>query len=85
MENLGVTVVEVESSDLQAIKRRLETLEGVFSAAQIGSRLRVQIENSISDPVDFLRNAGGLGAENRIAETRPNLEDVFVYTTRGNP
>ncbi|AZQ12624.1 ABC transporter ATP-binding protein [Shewanella khirikhana] len=78
MQAMGARVVEVGGDELRALKQQLVAKPEVLSAAQIGSRLRVLVSNSVSDPI------GWLGAEtgNRpMDEVRPSLEDVFVTCT----
>nr|WP_216671113.1 ABC transporter ATP-binding protein [Mangrovicoccus sp. HB161399] len=82
MDALGVTVLEVEGTDLRAARRRLDGAAGILSAAQIGARLRVLVEGDVPEPEARLREAAGLGDGAAIARTRPNLEDVFVSATR---
>lgn len=84
MDGLGVRVAEVTGTDLREIKRRLEGLPDVISASQIGTRLRVMLGADIDDPVAYLRTNGALEADHEVSETRPNLEDVFIFTTRGS-
>lgn len=63
----------------------LDGQPGILSVAQIGNSLRVLGErnDALARRVhDLLANAG-IDAE--VAETQPNLEDVFVSATRARP
>lgn len=81
MRDMGATVVEVGGSGLRAIKAQLLTRPEVVSAAQLGSRLRVLVRDSISDPVQWLRDHIKSGDERSLNVVRPSLEDVFVSCT----
>ena len=74
-------VVEVEAPDLRALKQQLATLPEVISAAQLGSRLRVLVQDRITDPVAWLRTQPLQPAPSRLDLARPSLEDVFVTST----
>lgn len=54
MENMGVTVVELQAEQLRHIKEALLRLPEVRSAAQLGIRLRVLIQASVADPIGWL-------------------------------
>ena len=81
MENLGLSVVEIEGDGLRQVKRRLMSMEEILSASQVGARLRVLVDKSINDPIGFIREGTALPAETLVSLTRPNLEDVFVQST----
>ncbi|MEZ9594020.1 ATP-binding cassette domain-containing protein [Shewanella sp. 10N.261.52.F9] len=80
MQNMGAQVVEVESSQLRQLKQTLIALPEVITAAQLGSRLRVLVKNSCSDPLVFLAQQTALST-NAFTLVRPSLEDVFVTCT----
>lgn len=82
MDDLDLAVIEVEGDNLRAAKSRIEAAPGVLSAAQIGARLRVLVDRSVDDPVALIRDNAALDASDMVSRTRPNLEDVFVYSTR---
>ena len=93
MNNMGAHVVEVAAPDLRQLKLQLLRLPDVISAAQLGSRLRVLIKNSINQPLDYLLHLPsllhhdslspqeGLLARSDLTLVRPSLEDVFVTCT----
>ena len=75
--------VEVMAAQPRRAQQVLVAEPGVLSVAQIGNTLRVLNERD-GDAADHLRRAladAGLQAE--VAATHPNLEDVFVSSTRG--
>ncbi len=83
MESIGVAVLEIETDDPRMVRRRLEGLPEVLSAAQLGVRLRVLVMDRIDDPVAwFLEKRLGV-ARDHVRLVRPNLEDVFVTRTLG--
>jgi ABC-2 type transport system ATP-binding protein len=85
MDGMGARVVELEAPDQRRLRERLLALPEVVSAAQLGTRLRVLVSDSIDDPVAWLRaqpTAQGLGS---VELVRPSLEDVFVTSTGGGP
>jgi ABC-2 type transport system ATP-binding protein len=81
MQQMGAHVVEIASSNLRQLKQELLKLSDVISAAQLGSRLRVLVNNSIADPLAFLIQQKGVDSEASLSVVRPSLEDVFVTCT----
>ncbi|HAS6177586.1 TPA: ATP-binding cassette domain-containing protein [Vibrio vulnificus] len=81
MAQMGVNIVEVKADNLRALKEQLLPLAEVRSAAQLGIRLRVLIDQRVADPIAWLRATFPrlLNAEMNLA--RPSLEDVFVSVT----
>ncbi|WP_036170093.1 ABC transporter ATP-binding protein [Noviluteimonas dokdonensis] len=72
----------VHSNTPRRARRALMETPGVISAAQVGNTLRVLTsESGIADRLQQVLAQGGLHGE--IAESEPNLEDVFVSATRG--
>lgn len=80
MTNMGVNVVEIESDNLRPLKRQLLQLPEIHSAAQLGLRLRVLVDQRIDQPEQWLRSYVQ-DADAVIQSVRPNLEDVFVTAT----
>ena len=80
MQNMGAQVVEIESSQLRQLKQQLIALPEVISAAQLGSRLRVLVQDSCDDPLAFLVQQTALD-KSALTLVRPSLEDVFVTCT----
>ncbi len=81
MQNMGARVVEIESSNLRELKQKLLKIDGVISAAQLGSRLRVLVRDSIADPLIFLSQQSCINTTDKLDLVRPSLEDVFVTST----
>lgn len=77
-----VVEVESEGADMRHIRRSLIALPEIISAAQLGSRLRVLVRNSIENPERFLRDHTDPSIA--LQEVRPSLEDVFVTVTGGH-
>lgn len=85
MENMGVTVVELQAEQLRHIKEALLLLPEVRSAAQLGIRLRVLVQASVVDPIGWLTAWLATNFPQKTAPelsiARPSLEDVFVTST----
>ncbi len=81
MQSMGAQVVEIESSNLRQLKQKLLSIDEVISAAQLGSRLRVLVRDSIADPLTFLSQQSSINTTDRLNLVRPSLEDVFVTST----
>lgn len=89
MNNLGASIIEIEARELRQLKIQLLELPEVFSAAQQGSRLRVQVDAKVTDPLTFIRQQNSVQQLSKaqpdmaLEVVRPSLEDVFVAATRG--
>ncbi|HVL01316.1 MAG TPA: ABC transporter ATP-binding protein [Dongiaceae bacterium] len=81
MENMGAQVVEITAPDLRRLKEQLLAVNGVLSAAQLGSRLRVLVSRRQGDPIAFLRAQPAVATDFELDVVRPSLEDVFVTST----
>jgi len=81
MQHMGAQVVEIASSNLRQLKQALLSISEVISAAQLGSRLRVLVKNTINDPVIFLSEQTCITNSDDLTLVRPSLEDVFVTST----
>jgi ABC-2 type transport system ATP-binding protein len=81
MQQMGAQVVEITSTNLRPLKQELLKLPDVISAAQLGARLRVLINDKVFDPLAFLTSQECLGSETSLSVVRPSLEDVFVTCT----
>lgn len=82
MKDMGADVVEIGGPELRAVKSDLLKLPQILSAAQLGTRLRVLVEKSVSDPLMFINQQ--LSEDRELQLVRPSLEDVFVTCTGGN-
>lgn len=80
MADMGARVMEISGENLRYLKQQLIAQPEVVSAAQLGTRLRVLVKNSVPEPQRWLQNhaPGSL-----IEEVRASLEDVFVVVTGG--
>ncbi|BDY04254.1 ATP-binding cassette domain-containing protein [Ferrimonas sp. YFM] len=81
MQEMGVSVVEVEAPELRRLKEKLLPLDEIRSAAQLGIRLRVLVDRSVSEPIGWLRQQFPELAAAELTLARPSLEDVFVTCT----
>jgi ABC-2 type transport system ATP-binding protein len=81
MRDMGVNIVEVNSPQLRALKKKLLATKAVRSAAQLGVRLRVLIYQDITDPIQWLKTTFPELAQAEMNLARPSLEDVFVCVT----
>ena len=81
MANMGVNIVEVKADNLRALKSMLVQRNEVRSAAQIGIRLRVLIDQDIHEPITWLRAEFPELKDAEMNIARPSLEDVFVTVT----
>lgn len=81
MAQMGVNIVEIKADNLRALKEQLLPLAEVRSAAQLGIRLRVLIDQRVADPFAWLRATFPRLQHAEMNLTRPSLEDVFVSVT----
>jgi len=81
MQNMGANVIEISASNLRQLKHKLVQLPEIISAAQLGARLRVLVDDEIADPKAFLIQQDGISLDDELTQVRPSLEDVFVSCT----
>ncbi|HDY7956695.1 ABC transporter ATP-binding protein [Vibrio vulnificus] len=81
MAQMGVNIVEVKADNLRALKEQLLPLAEVRSAAQLGIRLRVLIDQRVTDPIAWLKATFPRLQNAEMNLARPSLEDVFVSVT----
>ncbi|EJR3609857.1 ABC transporter ATP-binding protein [Vibrio vulnificus] len=81
MAQMGVNIVEVKADNLRSLKELLLPLAEVRSAAQLGIRLRVLIDQRVADPIAWLRATFPRLQNAEMNLARPSLEDVFVSVT----
>lgn len=80
---LAGRTLEVMAAQPRRTQQVLVGVPGVLSVAQIGNSLRVLNERN-GDAAERVRAAlAGAGLEADVAQSHPNLEDVFVSATRG--
>jgi len=80
MQQMGAHVVEIATRDLRQLKQSLLQLPEVIAAAQLGARLRVLVNDTVADPLNFLAFRGDIAVDD-LSQVRPSLEDVFVTCT----
>ena len=81
-ERIGAVVLEIETREIRGARAALADLSGLWSVAQLGTRLHALIDPKVRDPADAVRAAlsrSGVRAEVEVAEA--SLEDVFVAAT----
>jgi ABC-2 type transport system ATP-binding protein len=84
MNAMGARVVEVSGPQLRQLKQDLLRTPQVISAAQQGVQLRVLVNKSVSDPIQWLHEHCPTPLnEYQMTIVRPSLEDVFVTSTGG--
>jgi len=81
MNNMGVHVIEVNAGNLRVLKRKLLKNREIQSAAQLGIRLRVLVNNNIIEPIRWLQDSFPELQDAQLNITRVSLEDVFVTST----
>ena len=80
---LAGRTVEVIARHPRRAQKALVDVPGVLSVAQIGNSLRVLTDRN-GDAASRLRQAlADAGLQADVADSHPNLEDVFVSATRG--
>ncbi|GAB1267065.1 ABC transporter ATP-binding protein [Aurantivibrio infirmus] len=85
-ENIGVSVVEVQSTNTSAIQNILEKNQNILSVTQLGVRLRVLVPASIAKPLALVEEQlGDYKLAAQVSLVPPSLEDVFVVTTYKKP
>jgi ABC-2 type transport system ATP-binding protein len=82
MQGIEASVVEVETDDIEGARAALARVTAVESTAQLGTRLRVLLPRSASDPAAVVQQAlAGAGVIGRAQLAGASLEDVFVAAT----
>jgi ABC-2 type transport system ATP-binding protein len=80
---LAGRTVEVIAAQPRRAQQLLVKVPGVLSVAQIGNSLRVLNESNGDAAARLEKALADAGMEAEVAQTNPNLEDVFVSSTRG--
>lgn len=81
MSSMGVNIIEVKAEKLRELKEKLVQRQEVRSAAQLGIRLRILIDQYIEHPIDWLKQTFPELQNAEMNHARPSLEDVFVSVT----
>ncbi|HEX7417176.1 MAG TPA: ABC transporter ATP-binding protein [Steroidobacteraceae bacterium] len=83
MDEIPWQVVEVAAPDPQAARAACQHLPGLRSIAQLGLKLHLLLERSVEDGAASVRAAlSAQAVAGEVAQTRANLEDVFVAATQ---
>jgi len=83
MRDIHAAVLEIETASPRAARAAVERVPGVRSVAQVGARLRAQLDPALADPAAQLAEAlRAAHVEATVAPARASLEDVFVAATR---
>jgi ABC-2 type transport system ATP-binding protein len=81
-ERIGAVVLEIETPEIRGARAALADVSGLWSVAQLGTRLHALIDPNVRDPADAVRAAlsrSGVAAQVEVAPA--SLEDVFVAAT----
>jgi ABC-2 type transport system ATP-binding protein len=79
---IGAVVLELETPEIRGARAALAGVSGLWSVAQLGTRLHALIDPKVPDPAAAVRAAlsrSGVDAEVEVAPA--SLEDVFVAAT----
>lgn len=81
---IDATIIEVDAERPNRTRKALLAVQGVFSVTQLGVRLRVLLNKSVTTPVEHIQTALNANAPGATAHlTSATLEDVFVAATQG--
>ena len=79
---IGAVVLEIETDEMRGARAALANVRGLWSVAQLGTRLHALIDPTIADPDAAVRAAlSGSGVDARVEVAEASLEDVFVAAT----
>jgi ABC-2 type transport system ATP-binding protein len=79
---IGAVVLEVETPDMRGARAVLGRVPGLWSVAQMGTRLHALIDPHAADPAAAVRAAlSQAGVEAQVEVAPASLEDVFVAAT----
>ena len=81
-ERIGAVVLEIETPEIRGARAALGEVNGLWSVAQLGTRLHALIDPNVRDPAAAVRAAlsrSGVAADVEVAPA--SLEDVFVAAT----
>ncbi len=84
MQQMNVNVVEIRANNLRQLKSQLLGHPQIRSAAQLGERLRVLIDQQIAHPTSWLEQTGIDLSSAIVTEVSTNIEDLFVAVTGKN-
>jgi ABC-2 type transport system ATP-binding protein len=79
---IGAVVLEVETQEMRGARAALAGVPGLWSVAQLGTRLHALIDPKVPDPTAMVRAAlSDSGVDARVEVAAASLEDVFVAAT----
>jgi ABC-2 type transport system ATP-binding protein len=79
---IGAVVLEVETPAVREARAALAAVPGLWSVAQLGTRLHALIDPHVEDPAAAVRAAlSRSGVDARVEVAPASLEDVFVAAT----
>jgi ABC-2 type transport system ATP-binding protein len=79
---IGAVVLEVETPEIRGARAALAGVAGLWSVAQLGTRLHALIDPKVPDPAAAVRAAlSHSGVEAQVGVAPASLEDVFVAAT----
>jgi ABC-2 type transport system ATP-binding protein len=79
---IGAVVLEVETPKIREARAVLAGVTGLWSVAQLGTRLHALIDPDVADPAAAVRAAlTHSGVEAQVVVAPASLEDVFVAAT----
>ncbi len=84
IQQMNVNVVEIRTNNLRQLKSQLLGQPQIRSAAQLGERLRVLIDQKIAHPIPWLEQTGIDLNSAVLTEVPANIEDLFVTVTGEN-
>ncbi len=83
MRDIGARVIEVETARPARARKQIQSLAGVRSVAQLGTRLHVLTDPAFDDAVAAVQRAlSDIEPDATVEAVGANLEDVFVAATR---
>ena len=82
---LAGRTLEVHAAQPRRVQQALVGLPGVLSVAQIGNNLRVLLATNGDAKTRITEALRGANLQAEVVAVEPNLEDVFVSATRGQP
>jgi ABC-2 type transport system ATP-binding protein len=82
MAGMDAAVVEIETDDIEGTLAALRPVPEVESTTQLGTRLRVLLARTVTDPVTTVRQSlESAGVVAQVNTAGASLEDVFVAAT----
>lgn len=83
MQAIDAAVIEVSCDQPRSAHHVLEDLDQVRSVTQLGSRLHILVDPTVSEPEALIRQRlRDAGLASQVERTAASLEDVFVAATR---